>query len=299
MLPRILCCLALISKPALAAPKVVASIKPVHALVAAVMAGVGEPELLLTGAASAHTYALRPSDAKKLDDAAVVFWVGPAFETFLEKPLSTVGRKAKAVDLINAPNVHRLAARKGGLWEPHEGHDAAKAEETDGHIWLDPENAKAMVIKITFTLLQFDINNSERYQQNALNYIANIDAVDRQLKAALAPVRDKPFIVFHDAYQYFERHYGLAGVGAITVTPERAPGAARVAAIRKKISDNGAKCVFAEPQFEPKLVGTLTEGTKVRTGTLDPEGSALKAGPTLYLELMVNVTNGLTSCLAG
>ena len=299
MLWRALCCFLLTAGPAFAAvPRVVVSVKPLHALVAAVMHDVAEPELLITGAGSAHTYSLRPSDAKKLDEATIIYWIGPGFETFLEKPLATVGRKAKAIDVMSAPDVHRLAARKGGLWEAHDSHEATTAQETDAHIWLDPDNAKAIVKKVLFTLIQTDIANAERYEQNAARMIAAIDALDGQLKAALTPVRDRPFIAFHDAYQYFERHYGLAGVGAITVTPDRTPGAARVAAIRKKIVENGAKCVFAEPQFEPKLVSTLLDGTKARSGTLDPEGSTLNPGPNLYLELLVGLTNGLTNCLA-
>ncbi len=302
MLTRAFCCFLLMSTPALAAPQVVVSIKPVHALVSAVMHDVAEPELLITGAGSAHTYTLRPSDAKKLDEATIIYWVGPEFEAFLQKPLATVARKAKAIDLISAPNVRRLAARQGGLWEAHDSHETTKAQETaqetDGHIWLDPGNAKAMVARILFTLIQTDVGNAERYERNAMLTNAAIDAADRQLRAALTPVRDTPFIVFHDAYQYFEDHYGLSGIGAITVTPDRAPGAARVAAIRKKITENGAKCVFAEPQFEPKLVRTLLDGTKARSGTLDPEGSTLKPGPNLYLELMAGLTNGLTNCLA-
>ena len=290
------------ASPALAdAPKVVASIKPVHSLVAAVMEGVAEPALIVRGAASPHTYAMKPSDAKALASADLVFWVGPELEGFLAKPLEANARKAQAVELLEAPGIALLDAREGGAWDAH-GHGHAHGhknahEEVNTHIWLDPGNARAMVAAIAEALSAKDPANAAAYKVNADRTVRSIDALDAELKAALAPVAGKPFVVFHDAYQYFEAHYGLNGVGAITVNPERRPSAKRLSEIRARITGLGAACVFAEPQFEPALVDTIVEGTGAKKGVLDPEGADLKDGPGLYPVLMRNIAAALKGCL--
>jgi ABC-type Zn2+ transport system, periplasmic component/surface adhesin len=298
--------LVLAATPAMAdAPKVVASIKPVHSLVAAVMQGVGEPALIVRGAASPHTYALKPSDAKALADADLVFWIGPELEGFLAKPLQATASKATAIELLEAKGVTLLDAREGGAWEAHhhgDGHDHSHHEhgheEVNTHIWLDPGNARAMVAAIADALAARDAVHAAAYKANAERTAQSIDALDAELKAALAPVADKPFVVFHDAYQYFEAHYGLNGVGAITVSPERRPSAKRLSDIRARITALGAACVFAEPQFEPALVDTIVDGTKAKKGVLDPEGAALADGPDLYPTLMRSIAASLKGCLA-
>ncbi len=298
----------LAATPALAdTPKVVASIKPVHALVAAVMQGVGEPALIVRGAASPHTYALRPSDAHALADADLVFWIGPELEGFLAKPLEATATKATAVELMEAPGVMLLDAREGGAWDPHDhghdhgahehGHDKGH-EEVNTHVWLDPDNARAMVAAIADALEAKDAAHADAYRANAERTARGLAALDAELKATLAPVQGKPFVVFHDAYQYFEAHYGLNGVGAITVNPERRPSAKRLSDIRAKITSLGAVCVFAEPQFEPALVDTIVQGTKARKGVLDPEGAGLADGPDLYPTLLRNIAASLKGCLA-
>lgn len=312
---------------ALAAPQVVVSIKPIHSLVAAIMQGVGEPSLIVEGAASAHTYSLRPSNARALETADVVFWVGPGLEAFLEKPLDALAGKAKVVELEDAPGLVRLPFREGGAFEAHEDevdhavgeapahddHDAPAdhaAEEHAGedhdhehggfdmHLWLDPMNAKAIAAEIESALVAADPANAARYKANGLALAQEINTLDKDIATAVAPVADKPFVVFHDAYQYFENRYKVRVAGSITVSPETMPGAERVSEIHGKVKELQAVCVFAEPQFEPKLVSVVTEGTDAKAGTLDPEGGALEAGPALYPELMHNLAKSLTDCLS-
>lgn len=300
------------------APKVVVSIKPIHSLVASVMQGVGEPALLVRGGASPHTYTLKPSDAKSLSAADLVVWVGPEMEGFLEKPLSANAAKAKVLTLLTVPGMLLLDARETGAWEPHDhghGHEDHKAkegakegakhghddehehDEVNTHLWLDPANARRIVTATADALAARDPANAEAYRSNAERTAQSIDALDAELKAALAPVANKPFVVFHDAYQYFEARYNLSGVGSITVNPDRRPSAKRLSAIRAKIAGLEASCVFAEPQFEPALVRTVTEGTKARTGVLDPEGADLAEGVALYPALMRNLAASLRACL--
>ncbi|CAO3415719.1 zinc ABC transporter substrate-binding protein ZnuA [Azospirillum doebereinerae] len=301
--------------PALAdAPKVVVSIKPIHSLVASVMQGVGEPALLVRGGASPHTYTLKPSDAKALSTADLVVWVGPEMESFLEKPLASNAAKATVVTLMTVPGMALLDAREGGAWEAHDhghehGHGDHKkkdAHDHDGdhdevntHLWLDPVNARRIVTATAEALAAKDAANAEAYRTNAERALHSIDALDAELKATLAPVAAKPFVVFHDAYQYYEARYNLSAVGSITVNPDRRPSAKRLSAIRAKIAGLEASCVFAEPQFEPALVRTVTEGTKARTGVLDPEGADLPEGVALYPALMRNLAASLRGCLGG
>ncbi|MDH6657187.1 zinc ABC transporter substrate-binding protein [Rhizobium leguminosarum] len=289
------------------APVVVTSIKPIHSLVSAIMQGVGEPKLIVDGAASPHTYNLKPSNARALQDARVIFWVGPGLEAFLEKPLQALGRDASIAELDNAPGLVKLPFREGGAFEPHDDapeheHDHAEADHDhdafDTHLWLDPMNAKAMAALITTTLVAADPANALTYQGNAKALNDRLDALDAEIKGIVAPVKGKPFIVFHDAYQYFEHRYGIRVAGSITVSPETIPGAERVSEIRHKVGELGATCVFAEPQFEPRLVNVVIEGTRAKSGVLDPEAATLKAGPDLYFTLMRGIADSMKDCLS-
>jgi len=280
-----------------AQPTVLATLKPVHSLVAAVMQGTGTPELLIAGALSEHSYALKPSDARKLNQAAVIFEIGPDMETYLTAALASVG--GRVVILEQAPGVKRMAARRGGLWaedgDHDRGHDHGVA---DPHIWLDPQNAIAMTRTIAEVLSKADPPHAELYRANATRRIASLETLDRELAAALMPVRDRPYLVFHDAYHYFEARYGLKPAGAVTVAPDRPVGARRVATLRETVTAGRAICLFAEPQFPPKLIEALDAGTKARIGVLDPLGADLQPGPDLYPRLMRNLAQSLTGCLA-
>lgn len=301
------------------APAVVTSIKPIHSLVSAIMQGVGTPELIVDGAASPHTYNLKPSDASALQSAKVIFWVGPGLEAFLEKPLESLGSGASIAELEDAPGLVKLKFREGGAFEPHDDGDEAEAGheheeaghnhdahaegdhdhgEFDTHLWLDPMNAKAMAAEITTTLVAADPANALTYQANAKALDEKIDALDKEITGIVTSVKDKPFIVFHDAYQYFEHRYAVRVAGSITVSPENMPGAERVSEIHKKVADLGATCVFAEPQFEPRLVNVVIEDTDAKAGVLDPEAATLEAGPDLYFTLMRGIANSMKDCLS-
>jgi zinc transport system substrate-binding protein len=287
---------------------VIASIKPIHSLVAAVMKGAGEPALIVEGAGSPHTYSLKPSQAAALQDADVVFWVGEELEAFLQKPIETIGTHTKAVELIQAPGLETLPLREGGTFEPHqhdgeehaheEGHDHGH-DEIDMHAWLDPQNAKALANEIASTLGKADPANAALYKANADNLDMKLDVLTDEITTSLAPVSGKGFIVFHDGYQYFEHRFGLSAAGSITIAPEVMPGAERLTQIRAKVKELGATCVFAEPQFEPKLVSVAIEGTDARSAMLDPLGATLQPGPDLYFDLLHAMANSIRSCLSG
>lgn len=309
-----------------AAPQVAVSIKPIHSLVASVMKGIAEPGLILKGAGSPHTYQMKPTDAEMLQNADIIFWVGPELEKFMEKPIASLSGDAKVVELEDAPGLLKLPMREGGAFDAHEhddhdhagghedeghaeeGHDHAKAAhddheghehgEHDAHIWLNTSNAKTLAKEISVALSQADPSNAPRYAANLASLESELDSLATEIKATVAPVKDKPIVVFHDAYQYFENEFGIRVAGSITVSPEALPGAARISEIHDKLAKLGASCVFAEPQFEPKLVNVVVEGTSAKTGTLDPEASTLTEGPALYFELMRGIAGSIRSCLS-
>jgi zinc transport system substrate-binding protein len=289
-------------------PKVVATILPIHALTASVMAGAGEPVLLRSGNASPHGYQLKPSDARALQDADVVVWVGEGLESFMARPLEELAGRARLVTLVDAPGIELLPAREGGAWEAHDhdeanhGHGGAADGHdrgvVDPHVWLSPRNAKAIVRAIAEALAAADPARAPLYAGNAERTIGAIEALDGELRAKLAPVRNRPFVVFHDAYQYLEAAYGLAAAGSITVSPDRPPGARRLAELRERIERSGAVCVFSEVLAPSPLVAGMVADAGVGTGELDPEGSAtLMPGPDAYAGLMRYNVGVLADCL--
>lgn len=281
------------SGQAMCAPAVTASIKPVHSLVAGVMAGVGTPNLLVAGAASEHDYALRPSQAKTLSQADLIFWVGPQLETFLIRPLVSLAPSAGKIALSSSAGVRLLPVRNADTL--HALPDAAENPQ-DMHIWLDPDNAMAMVRAIAQTLQARDPANAAAYVKNATALEVRLLASKNLIRARLAASPPPPYMVFHDAYQYFEARFGLRPAAVISLDPEHPPGAGRVQALRKRIIDAKVACVFAEPQFSPQLVHTLTEGTSAQAATLDPLGAELPEGGDMYFSLLDKLVNALTGC---
>lgn len=283
---------------AVAAPAVVASIKPVHSLVAGVMQGVGAPHLIVQGGASPHSTSLRPSAAAALESAAVVVWVGPELEVFLAPALETLAGEATLVALAEVPGLTRLPYRQEEEEkEEEEHHHDHHHSAIDMHLWLDPDNAKAMVVAIAEALGAADPANAARYGANAAALAERLDSLAAGIEESLAPVKEVPFVVFHDAFQYFDRRFGLNTVGSITVNPERPPGAARLREIQHKIAALGARCVFAEPQFDSGLVQVAVEGSGAGTASLDPLGADIADGPELYFELLRRNAASLEACL--
>lgn len=283
----------------------VASIAPLHSLVAGVMDGIGAPALIVQGYGSPHSYQMRPSDAAALQAADLVFWVGEPLETFLKKALRTLPRKARVVAMINAPGLRLLPNRGGGVWEaghseqhaPRERNTGSALATLDPHIWLDPANAKHLVTVIVTQLGTLDPTNAARYQANGQQLETRIDDLDRELDARLARVRGIPFIVFHDAFQYFELRYHLRSVGSMFSSPERLSGAKRVQTLRAQIIELGVRCIFQEPQFESALVKTLSEGTTTRIAVIDPLGAAFQPGADAYFKMMQTNTTAIVDCL--
>ena len=286
-----------------AAVRVVASIKPVHSLVSAVMAGVGEPHLIIRGAVSPHTFSMRPSDAAMLENARVIFLIGESLETSLARPIDTLAGNARVIALSEAQGLVRRPLREGGTFEAHghgtdDDHDLHRRGAFDMHIWLDPVNAGAMARAIAGALSKADPTNAGTYAANTQALLRRLEEFTRQTAAEVAPIRGKPFIVFHDAYRYFEDRFGLTAAGSSVVSPDRSPGVRRISELRDKIRELGVTCVFAEPQFEPRLVDVIIEGTPARTGTVDPLGATIESGPELYFTLIRNMAASFKSCLA-
>lgn len=311
-------------------PSVLADIGPVHSLVARVMDGVDAPVLLLPPGASPHGYAMRPSEAEALERADVVFWVGEALAPWLGDAIGTLAEDALTVELLQQV-VERPEAQEESEADHGDDHgddhaaghddddDPAKAAEdhddhghddhghddhghghdhgVDPHAWLDPINAKLWLGVIAETLAEVDPENEIIYAANAEAGQAEIDALMIEIRERLAPVTQSGYIVFHDAYGWFEDRFEFPALGSISVSDAVPPSAARVSALRNVVVASEAACVFSEPQFNPGLVDTLTEGTNARSGVLDPLGALLEPGVSLYPTLLRNLSIALAECL--
>lgn len=285
-----------------AAPRVVADIPPVHSLVARVMAGAGTPALVVGPGASPHGYAMKPSQAAALDEAEIVFWIGDALTPWLGRAIAHLGAGADAVALMDAPGVALLAVRESARFEAHDHEgEGGHADDHDGgidpHIWLDPENAKAILEGVAGALAAHDPAGAARYAANAAAGKAEIDAMSAEIEAILAPVRGRAFVTLHDAYHYFEARFGIEAAGALSISDAAAPGPARVETVRETIAALGVACVFSEPQLSTRLVETVIDGTEARVAVLDPLGAELAPGPALYPALMRGLARGLADCL--
>lgn len=284
------------------APRVVASIAPVHALVASVMAGVEEPRLLVQGFASPHTYQLRPSDAAELAGADLIVWIGPGLETALARPLLALGEQAEILAFGQHESLALLPVRNGGIWrdsssEKNDNDHAVVPGIADQHVWLSPENAVSMVHLIAEALGRIDGDNDAVYRTNADQTARMIREMTDEIEQQLAPVRETPYLVLHDAFQYFERYFGLNAIGAVSLGPDRLPGARRFRNLRAEIQTLGVTCAFVEPQIASTLFDTLLQDTAVRRGVLDPLGASFAPGPNAYFDMMRSNAGALTACL--
>ncbi|MCH7832826.1 MAG: zinc ABC transporter substrate-binding protein [Proteobacteria bacterium] len=264
-----------------------ASIAPVHSLLAAVMEGAGRPRLLLPGGSSPHSFTMKPSAARALAEAQVVFWIGPGLDGFMAKPLSALSGRVMVVGMATAEGVKTRRFKDPG----------GEEGDADPHVWLDPRNAAAMTRIMVTVMADADPANAVLYRRNGSNLLAGLVKLEAEIRQTLEPVTGVPFLVFHDAFGYFEDRFGLASAGAVTAAADRPPGAKRISALRRVIIDRKIPCVFTEPEFEPALAKTLIEGSKARIGILDPLGAGLKPGPGLYGELMEGLARSLKGCL--
>lgn len=285
----------------------VASLKPVGFIASAIADGVTETQVLLPDGASEHDYSLRPSDVKRLQGADLVVWIGPEMEAFMEKPASKIA-DARLVTIAELDAVKPLLIKGADDDEDEHDHDHAHAEKGDAHhhhgdynmhLWLSPEIARLTAVAIHQKLVELMPQSRAKLDANLKDFEAHLAATDKQVGNELAPLKGKGYFVFHDAYGYYEKHYGLTSLGHFTVNPEIQPGAQRLHEIRTQLVEQKATCVFAEPQFRPAVVEAVARGTSVRMGTLDPLGTNIKLGKTSYSAFLNQLANQYASCLKG
>ena len=310
--------------------KVVASIKPIHSLVSYVMDGVGKPDVIVDGYNSPHGFSLKPSHAKMIENADLIIWVGEDLEAFLEKPLNTIAKKAINIEIMDLSGVKKLKFREKNIFEGHDdhghghkekkhddhghghkekkhddhGHKKAKHDdhgheghahgEHDPHVWLDPMNAKVIVKEIEKQLVKLDPDNSSKYKANSKKAQTELDNLTKNIKKDLKG--NLRFVVFHDAYQYFENRFGIKVLGALTVNPDVLPGAEQLSEIREVIEHEKVNCLFSEPQFNPAIIKSIAKDTKIKTGVLDPLGATLDKGKGMYSELLQSMYASFKGC---
>ena len=319
----------LILTPLKADINVVTSIKPLHSLTSYIMEGVGEPDLIIDGVASPHNFQIKPSHAKMLQKADLGIWVGEELESFLPSALKSIPKNAVVFELLDQSGLKKLKFREKNIFEGHDDHDEhghdehAKKEddhddhdehgkkeddhddhghdehghahgEYDPHIWLDPSNAKVIVKKITNQLSKIDKDNSSVYKANSKKLLKDLDGLIKEVKNEIN--KDASFVVFHDAYQYFEKRFGINVIGALTVNPDVMPGAEQLSEIREVIEHEKAKCIFSEPQFNPNIINSIASDTGVKTGVLDPLGANIEKSKGMYFQLIQDMSGSLKDC---
>ena len=288
-------------------PKVVTDIPITHSLLTQVMAGIGIPDLIVDRGASPHEYSLRPSNAASLEAADLVFWISNGLTPWLDDALNTLARNAKVIELMDAKGATVLPFREGATFETHshrhkhdeDGHDEDEhpTVNVDPHGWLDPYNGKIWLDVIATELSKIDPDNADIYFDNASKGKTDIDAIVSEIDATLAPFRGTNFIVYHDAYQYFEKRFDVLAAGSISLGDVSDPSPARIAEIHQTIEEMDMTCVFSEPQFNPELIATVVDGTKARARVIDPLGTHLTLGADFYLNLLRNIAQTMASCL--
>ncbi len=310
--------------------KVVTSIKPIHSLASNVMDGVGKPDLIVDGFNSPHGFNLKPSHAKMIENADLIIWVGEDLEAFLEKPLDTISKKAVNVEIMNLSGIKKLKFREKNIFEGHDdhghghkekkhddhghgnkekkhddhghkkakhddhGHDKHAHGDHDPHVWLDPMNAKVIIKEIENQLVKLDPDNSSKYKANSKKAQSELDNLTKNIKRDLK--ENLRFVVFHDAYQYFENRFGIKVLGALTVNPDVLPGAEQLSEIREVIEHEKVNCLFSEPQFNPAIIKSIAKDTKIKTGVLDPLGATLDKGKGMYSELLQSMYASFKGC---
>ena len=293
-------------------PNVSVDIAPLHSLVASVMNGVGVPSLIIPPGSSPHDHQLRPSEAKAMQDANIVFWMGEELTPWMENAVKTLSSDASATTFLENDKTSLLEFREVALFEAHdhedeqhddehdehddEEHDEQGHGSHDPHAWLSPNNAKAWLDVIAAQLSSYDTENAGVYFTNAASAKSEIEMMIAEINLALDPIRGGKFIVFHDAYQYFENDFEFQASGAISIGDASDPSPARIAKIQKRIRDEEINCVLAEPQFKTNLVQTVMEGSQANTNVIDPLGAGLKPGILLYNQLIKNMAQSLADC---
>ncbi len=281
-------------------PKIVVTIKPVHSLVAAVTRGITEPLLLLDGVGSPHTVQLKPSGIRAMRDSDLIFWVGEGIEGFMGKATGMLGNSVTLVKLYDEPDITLRSSRINAATHGFEqdNHLSQNPEQIDGHLWLDPHNAIELLGSFARRLAEIDPENRDLYAKNAKDYQQQLmrlsDAVTQQLSA----VKTVPFVVFHDSFQYFEKRYGLSGVGVVARQPEVQPGARGLQHTLDTIKEEKVRCLFSEPQFPARSVRMLVDQTGVRHARIDPLGSTYEAGSQMYLEWFADIAQQVSECLS-
>jgi len=283
-------------------PQVTTDIPVTHSLVTRVMAGIGTPDLIVNRGASPHDYSLRPSNAASLEAADLVFWISNGLTPWLDDALNTLARNAKVIELMDAKGATVLPFREGATFETHSHRHKHDEDEhatvnVDPHGWLDPDNGKTWLDVIATELSKIDPENTDIYFDNVSQGKTDIDAVISEIDATLATFRGTNFIVYHDAYQYFERRFDVLAAGSISMGDVSDPSPARIAEIRQTVEELDMTCVFSEPQFNPELVATVVDGTKARARVIDPLGTHLTLGADFYLNLLRNIAQTMASCL--
>lgn len=278
--------------------KVVASIKPIHSLVSRVMGDTGTPELLMKGGVTPHIFRMKPSDFRKVANADVLFYISPKFETFLRSVSESDNPTLNAIAFAEQDGIKLYPYRTSKIWFSEGEDEEHMQSDMDLHIWLDPSNTRRIVTIIEETLSKLDPENSITYVKNSKQLIKELYAQEELIRELLRPLRDSAMIVYHDAFQYYEKAYSLSSVGAIQLKSDETPSIKHLAALKKLAEEKNVTCVLAIPGTHPRIAMAVMGETKAGYGVVDHLGQYLEPGPNSYFQLMFEITQSILDCQA-
>lgn len=272
---------------------VIASVKPVAALLEVVMEGVAKPGLLLSAHDSPHHFSLRPSQARELK-ADMIYYISDDYEYFLKRPLKQLSKEKAVMELAKAPGLVLLPLRK---WEKD---NAAKSTETDPHFWLLPQNVKLLARYMAETLAARYPGYAETFRENTDRFIIKMDAIEKTANDDFAPFKGKGFAAFHDGYQYLEKAFGLKMVAVLSDPSFHQLSPSALQKIRKQARKGEIACLVGEPREGRDITASLHRQLKIPTIELDPEGGSLDGAGTEYWQrFYADMAQKFINCFEG
>lgn len=284
-----------------AAPNIICSIKPVNSLVAAITEGVTTPELIIPGKVSPHNFQLKPSIIKKLNNAALIIWVGQDLESSLAKVITNHSNNTKVLTLSKIDKLVRHSIRGNGCHGHDHKHEHGHTHNhnhshDDPHLWLSIDNMIVFVETLNETLINLDKENSETYKANTIRTVKKLEKLKLDISSKLKHSK-KSFLVLHDSLQYFEKEFQLNGKGAIKYNPSLPSSAKSIIEISNRIKSENISCIYKEPQHSDKLINTVASTSKnIKLLKIDPLGAHLDDNQELYFKLINNIASKIQDC---
>ncbi|MDP3516117.1 MAG: zinc ABC transporter substrate-binding protein [Pseudohongiella sp.] len=284
---------------------IVATIKPLQMIASAITDGINEPAVLIPSAQSYHHFVLRPSSVRAIDQSELLIWVGPELETYLVDVIEQQRPGTSVLQVLAIPglvvhhsgydaedNVELVVPMEGS----HAGHQHLSGSDIDPHIWLDTRNGRIIARAILEQLIELDPGSSEIYQKNLASFEQKLDDLELELVASLEHPNSPQYAVYHDAFRYFERQFGLRHDVVFVGSEDIQPGIRHMLALRDAVNERSIGCLMEDVTSQTATINTIVGNKKITRIKADTTGQSLTSGPTAYIQLIENLANAFRQC---